>query len=124
MSNATPTSTSTHRTSSDRVCRGRAYAYLAELIGSRPLGLTWDSTHRLQGHLHLGSRELVVIAPRDGAHQPVVLTEPGWDAVRRSPAEQRMELLDTWAIRDHAGLVSVLEADDLALCTPVAALAA
>lgn len=123
MSNATST-TSAHHTSSDRACRSRAYAYLVQLIGSRPCGVTWDATHRLQGHLHLGTRELVVIAPRDAAHQPVVLTEPGWDAVRRSPAEQRREVLEAWAITDHARLVSVLEADDLALCAPALALAA
>lgn len=124
MSNATSTSTSAHSASSDRACRSRARAYLAELIGARPQGLTWDCTHRLQGHLHLGNRELVVIAPRDAAHQPVVLPEVGWDAVRRSPSEQRRELLDSWSITDRAGLASVLEADDLALCAPPVPLAA
>ena len=101
-------------TTSVTKCRARAYAYLTELIGSSPEALTWDATHRLQGHVHVGRRELVVIATRDAAHAPVVLTAPGWDAVRRCPSEQRRELLGACAITNRSGLVSVLEADELA----------
>ena len=108
-----------HHTSPDRECQDRACAYLAELIGARPETVTWDSTHCLQGHVHLGCRELVVIAPRDDAHQPIVLTEPSWDAVRRSPTDQRRGLIQSFAITDHAGLVSVLESDELSLYTPM-----
>jgi hypothetical protein len=95
-------------------CRDRAYAYLTDLIGAHPEALTWDSTHRLQGHVHVGRRELVVIATRDDSHAPVVMTAPSWDAVRHCQADQRRELLGSCAITDRIGLVSVLEADDLA----------
>lgn len=76
--------------------------------------MTWDATHRLQGHVHVGCRDFVVIATRDAANTPVVLTAPGWDAVRRGPSEPRRELLGACAITDRSGLVSVLEADELA----------
>ncbi len=115
MSNSISTRVSTNQTDSDPECRARAYTYLAELIGTRPATLTWDSTHRLQGHVHLGHRELVVIAPRDATHQPIVMSEPGWDAVRRSDADQRPELIRAFAITDHASLVSVLESDELSV---------
>ncbi len=119
MSNTTSASATAHHTSPDRECRARAYAYLVELIGARPETVTWDSTHCLQGRVHLGCRELVVIAPRDDEHQPIVLTEPSWEAVRRSPTDQRRGLIHSFAITDHAGLVSVLESDDLSLCSPM-----
>ena len=68
--------------SPDTECHARAHEFLVGLIGSAPDDLTWDDTHRLQGHAHLGGRELVVIAPRDNAHSPVVLTTQDWDQVR------------------------------------------
>jgi len=96
-------------TSNDnRPCRARADAYLAGLFGSRPHTVTWDSTHCLQGRVHAGSSELVVIAPRDAAHEPVVLTEPGWDAVRRCQGEQRRELIRSCAITNSFVLASAL----------------
>jgi hypothetical protein len=94
-------------------CRARAYAYLVELIGARPETLTWDTTHCLQGHAHLGCREIVVIATRDASREPVVLTAPDWDAVRRSPADQRRGLIESCAITDHPGLVALLDLDEL-----------
>jgi hypothetical protein len=103
------------------VCHARAEAYLTEIIGEQPTDLTWDITHRLQGHLHVGRRELIVIAPRDAAHQPVVLAAPCWDAIRLSPADERRELLAAEAITDHARLVAVLAADEI---TPSLALVA
>ena len=116
MSNTSSPGVNDHHTSPDRQCRARAYAYLVELIGARPESLTWDSTHRLQGHVHLGSCELVVIAPRDDEHRPIVLTELSWDAVRRSPGDQRRGLIQSLSITDHAGLVSILESDELSMC--------
>jgi hypothetical protein len=113
MSNSISTSGGVQHTDSDPECRARAYAYLVELIGARPESLTWDSTHCLQGHAHVGHRDLVVIAPRDATHRPIVMTEPGWDAVRRSIADQRTALIQAYAITDHASLVSVLESDEL-----------
>jgi hypothetical protein len=124
MSNTISASITAHHTSPDRVCRARAYTYLAGLIGTRSETVTWDSTHRLQGHVHLGSCKLVVIAPRDDEHQPIVMTEPSWDAVRRSAPGQRRELIEAWAIADHAGLESVLGPEELALCPPMGGLAA
>ena len=119
MSNTSSASGDPHHISPDRECQARAYAYLVELIGDRPEKLTWDVTHRLQGHVHLASHELVVIAPRDTEHQPIVLTEPSWDAVRRSPADLRRGLIQSFAITDHAGLVSILESDELSWCPPM-----
>lgn len=124
MSNTPSTSVNVQPATPDHECRARAYAYLVELIGSRPDTVTWDSTHRLQGHVHLGRRHLVVIAPRDAMHHPVVMTAPNWDAVRRSPAEQRRELITSCAITDCSALASVLESDELAMCAPAVGLAA
>ena len=110
MINTRSTSNNAPRKSSDVACRARAYLYLVELIGTHPAGLTWDSTHRLQGHVRLECGELVVIAPRDALHQPIVLTAPNWDAVRRADCHQRRELIDFYAITDPATLESALAA--------------
>ena len=115
MSNTLSTRVNAQPAAPDHECRARAYAYLVELIGDRPETLTWDSTHRLQGHVHVGCCDLVVIAPRDALHEPLVLTASSWDAVRRSSAGQRRELLDTCAITDQSALASVLESDELAM---------
>ena len=124
MSNTPSTGVNVQPATPDHECRARAYAYLVELIGSRPEMVTWDPTHRLQGHVHLGRRHLVVIAPRDAMHDPVVMTAPNWDAVRRSPAEQRRELITSSAITDCSASASVFESDELAMCAPAARLAA
>jgi hypothetical protein len=87
-------------------CRARACAYLAEVIGARPETLTWDSTHCLQGHAFIGCREIVVIATRDALHEPVVLTAPDWEAVRRSSTDQRRALIMSFAITNHSGLAA------------------
>jgi hypothetical protein len=92
----------------NRQCRARAYAYLAGLIGNRPHTVIWDSTHCLQGHVHVGLSALVVIAPRDASHEPVVLTEPSWAAVRRCPGEERRNLIRSCAITDSSRLASAL----------------
>ena len=67
-----------------------------------------DHTHRLQGHAHLGGRELVVIAPRDDAHSTVVLTTQDWDQVRLAGGEQRRSMLGACAIADRRQLMAVL----------------
>jgi hypothetical protein len=95
-------------TSSVVNCQARAYDFLVRLTGSRPEALTWDSTHRLQGHIHLSGHELVVIATHDASQRPVVLTAQDWDAVRRSSSEQRHNFIKSNAITDHSGLVSAL----------------
>ena len=89
-------------------CQARAYEFLVGLMGARPDVLTWDSTHRLQGHAHHRGHDLVVIATRDPAQPPVVLTEPGWDAVRRSP-DDRHDLIQSYSITDHSGLVAAMQ---------------
>jgi hypothetical protein len=43
----------------------------------------WDSDHHLQGHVDVRGQHLVVIAPRDDDHTPLVLSEAEWDALRR-----------------------------------------
>ncbi len=94
--------------SPDTECRARAHEFLVGLIGSAPDDLTWDDTHRLQGHAHLGGRELVVIAPRDDAHSPVVLTTEDWDQVRLTGGTQRRSMLGAYAIADRRQLAAVL----------------
>ena len=81
----------------DTECRARAREFLVGLIGGLPDDLTWDQTHRLQGHAHLGGRELVVIAPRDDAHSTVVLTTQDWDQVRLT--RRRAASLDARRLR-------------------------
>jgi hypothetical protein len=109
-----PTSTIINSSDADRAiqpdfeCRAKATEFLTELIGSPPDDLRWDETHHLQGHSHIDGRELVVIAPRDDAHQTVVLTAEDWDAVRRAITDQRRVLLDACAIADHERLVAIL----------------
>ena len=92
----------------DIECWARASDFLTELIGSPPDDLLWDDTHHLQGHGHVHGRELIVIAPRDDHHRPVVLTTEDWDAVRRVSTDQRRDLLNACAIADHNRLVAVL----------------
>ena len=124
MSNTVATSIRAQRDSTNGACRARAHKFLVELVGGRSHSLTWDSTHCLQGHVHIGSRELVVIAARNEAHNPVVLTPPSWDAVRRSPGAQRRELLASCSITDRTHLASILESDEQMSWAPVAAIAA
>ena len=92
----------------DTECRARAREFLVGLIGSVPDDLTWDGTHRLQGHANLSGRELVVIAPRDDAHSTVVLTAQDWDQVRLTGGEHRRSLLGACAIADRRQLAAVL----------------
>jgi hypothetical protein len=98
----------------DTECRARAREYLVDLIGAPPDDLSWDSTHRLRGHAHLGGRELVVIAPRDEAHSTVVLTTYDWDQIRRAAGDQRRSLLGAHAINNRSRLAAVLASDELA----------
>jgi hypothetical protein len=54
----------------------------------------------------------VVIAPRDVAHQPVVLTAPDWDEIRRASAEERSALLGRYSIVNHDRLLAMLARND------------
>lgn len=60
-------------------CARRA---LAEALGA-DTPIIWDDVHHLQGHVDHHGTHLVVIAPRDDAHRPLVLSESEWDAMRR-----------------------------------------
>lgn len=92
----------------DSESRALASEFLIQLIGTSLADLRWDDRHHLQGHAHLNGRELVVIAPRDDRHHPVVLTSEDWDAVSRAHGEHRCNLLTACAIADHDRLVAVL----------------
>ncbi len=62
----------------------RAERYLASILGADcACEVHWDSDHRLQGHLDRCGKHLVVIAPRDNEHDPIVMSEIEWDACRR-----------------------------------------
>ena len=108
LTSATAANTDERVLRPDTECRARAQDFLVGVLGARPDALTWDHTHRLQGHAHLGDRELVVIAPRDDAHSTVVLTTQDWDQVRLSGGEQRRSLLGAYAIADRRQLAAVL----------------
>ena len=69
----------------DDECRTEARNFLARLTGCDVTRIAWDTTHRLQGHATVAGRELVVIAARDAAHAPVVMTEAEWDEFRHTP---------------------------------------
>jgi hypothetical protein len=63
----------------------RALAHLAAAVGGPECTerVCWDPDHHLQGHVEIGGEHLVLIAPRDDAHQPLLLAEAEWDALRR-----------------------------------------
>ncbi len=67
---------------SDEQARERALAHLHDGIGCDHPEVCWDTVHHLQGHVDVDGRHLVLIAPRDDAHEPLVLTEADWDALR------------------------------------------
>jgi len=108
-----PANTAERVQRSDTECRARAREFLIHLIGAVPDDLTWDGTHRLQGHAHLGGRQLVVIAPRDDLHRTVVLTTRDWEQVRRADGLERRSLLGACAIADRGRLAAVLATDEL-----------
>ena len=94
----------------DAECRKRATDFLTGVIGCLPDDLRWDETFHLQAHAHLSGHELVVIASRDDAHQPIVLTAMDWDQVRREDAN-RQQLLVERMICDADHLRVALEHD-------------
>jgi hypothetical protein len=62
----------------------RALEFLAELLGEDCTDrVCWDLDHHLQGHVDVHGQHVVVIAPRDDDHAPLVLSEDDWDALRR-----------------------------------------
>ncbi|HEY4333345.1 MAG TPA: hypothetical protein VGM78_12270 [Ilumatobacteraceae bacterium] len=97
-----------HNRWSEGQSQARATDFLKVLLGVAPAELVWDQTHHLQGHAHIGSRELILIAARDKAHSPVVLTAEDWDEIRHTPGEQASELVQRRAIRDHRKLLALV----------------
>ena len=62
----------------------RALELLTQLLGRDCSDrVCWDPDHILQGHVDNHGDHLVVIAPRDEDHGPLVLSEADWDALRR-----------------------------------------
>ncbi len=96
----------------DTECRALASDFLTELIGSPPDALRWDTCHRLKGHMCIHDCELVVIAPRDAAHRPVVLTTLDWGEIRKASTEDRSALLGRYAIADRHRLAAMLARND------------
>lgn len=67
----------------DEQAHERALQLLARLLGCDCSDrVCWDPDHILQGHVDLHGDHLVVIAPRDDDHGPLVLSEADWDALR------------------------------------------
>lgn len=71
---------------SDEQARQRALEHLRSCTGCGSVDVCWDDVHHLQGHVDVDGRHLVLIAPRDDAHVPLVLSESDWDALRRGLA--------------------------------------
>ena len=81
--------TAAHRLD-DAKAHARAHDRLVDAVGSE-CEIRWDADHCLQGHVDIDGSHLVVIACRDDAHEPLVLSERDWDALRRGvrPAPAR-----------------------------------
>ena len=72
-----------HSRLDDEQAHQEALAYLAAVLGPEcAAGVCGDLDHHLQGHLQVCGEHLVVIAPRDADHHPLVLSEADWDALR------------------------------------------
>ena len=62
-----------------------AVRHLVGLLGAAtPPPVAWDADHHLQGHLDVAGRHMVLIAPRTPDHQPLLLSDEDWDALRRT----------------------------------------
>jgi hypothetical protein len=73
-----------HQRFDDDQAHQRAERFLASVLGAdRGCEVLWDTDHHLQGHLDDCGQHLVVIAPRDNEHDPIVMSETEWDACRR-----------------------------------------
>ena len=73
-----------HQRFDDDQAHQRAERYLDSVFGAAcACEVRWDCDHHLQGHLDHCGTHLVVIAPRDDEHEPIVMSETEWDACRR-----------------------------------------
>lgn len=67
----------------DESAHRRALAFLADLLGEECAEhVCWDLDHHLQGHVEVAGEHVIVIAPRDDEHAPLILSEEDWDALR------------------------------------------
>lgn len=89
--------------------RARAGRHLQRLIGNAPNDLCWDHDHHLQGHVHVGERELVVIAPRDEVHEPIVLLAEDWDEACHASSQRAADIVRERAIRDRLSTLWALD---------------
>jgi hypothetical protein len=104
----TTTITTTTATHSDPECWAIACDFLVDLLGELPADLAWDDRHHLQGHAHIGGHEVVVIAPRDDRHRPILVTVQDWDEIRAADCGRRDAVLADAAITNRSRLASVL----------------
>jgi hypothetical protein len=71
----------------DETARGRAIEHAVSVLGlAASPAVAWRHDYRLQGHLDLGGRHLVLIAPRTGDHLPRLFTEHEWECLRHGVA--------------------------------------
>jgi hypothetical protein len=69
---------------SDEQAHERALRHLVTCLGADcSAEVCWDPDHHLQGHVDVDGRHLVLIAPRDDVHDPRLLVEADWEALRR-----------------------------------------
>ena len=94
----------------DEECQADASAFLTRLVGHQPSRVCWDSTHHLQGHAVIEGHELIVIAPRDAAHQPLVVTVADWKDIQHAPNGGRVSLLRCRRITTRQHLLDALAA--------------
>ena len=67
----------------DEQAQRRALHHLTDCVGRDCSGeVCWDPVHHLQGHIEVNGEHLVLIASRDDDHDPLVLSEADWDALR------------------------------------------
>jgi hypothetical protein len=73
-----------HHRLNDHQAHERALELLSSVHGPECASrVCWDPVHQLQGHVDVAGEHLVLIATRDEVHDPLVLTEQDWDALRR-----------------------------------------
>jgi hypothetical protein len=69
----------------DESAHDRAVRHAMKMLGlNAEPDVCWDVDHHLQGHLDVSGRHLVLIAPRTTDHPPRLLSELGWDRLRRA----------------------------------------
>src|SRR5262245_52042984 len=88
---------------SDIAAHAIALAYLAEIVGPWPYTVSWDTRYPLKGDAVVSGHQLVVIAPRDDRHCPIIVAVEEWEIIRRADAHERRMLLDRHAMSSTRG---------------------